>query len=269
MLHCQTDDVPVEGNDVPDLQEANPQQKRNGKQVKKDLNVEEPHESTSKPKGKKVKKSVVIPNNIVLSYYDVLIREADVELLEEPNWLNDQIIELTFEAFYRRDLLEDPRIQFISPSVSQMMKSGVGVDVGELINSNAELIIIPINDHNVQSQRAGGHHWSLLVVDKPHNSFWIYDSLNDWTSKSSNYPDAQRVANLLEKHFGWTFAEVVGASCRKQKNSYDCGCHVLSNAMEAVARFAPGRYDFDVVRPDNMRYYLKRLIQQLADEGEH
>ncbi|KXZ55423.1 hypothetical protein GPECTOR_3g74 [Gonium pectorale] len=40
----------------------------------------------------------------VLDYFDVLLREADVELLEGPHWLNDQIVSFFFEYMEREGL---------------------------------------------------------------------------------------------------------------------------------------------------------------------
>ena len=34
---------------------------------------------------------------VVLSFHDCLLRESDVNLLDEPYWLNDKIIEFAYE----------------------------------------------------------------------------------------------------------------------------------------------------------------------------
>jgi hypothetical protein len=41
-------------------------------------------------------------NDRVLSYGDVLLRKSDVELLEGPHWLNDQVKEEERERFVER-----------------------------------------------------------------------------------------------------------------------------------------------------------------------
>ena len=38
-------------------------------------------------------------NRIVLSYFDSLLRQSDLALLEKPNWLNDQIIAFAFQYY--------------------------------------------------------------------------------------------------------------------------------------------------------------------------
>ena len=46
----------------------------------------------------------VIPNSdmsdpVILSYFDSLLRQSDIALLEKPNWLNDKIIGFAFQYY--------------------------------------------------------------------------------------------------------------------------------------------------------------------------
>ena len=36
---------------------------------------------------------------IILSYFDSLLRQSDLGLLEKPNWLNDKIIAFAFQYY--------------------------------------------------------------------------------------------------------------------------------------------------------------------------
>jgi sentrin-specific protease 8 len=58
----------------------------------------------------------------ILSYYDSLLRQSDVSLLEPPNWLNDQIIGFAFEYFQREKFGNNKKMYFIEPAVTQMIK---------------------------------------------------------------------------------------------------------------------------------------------------
>ena len=36
---------------------------------------------------------------VILSYFDSLLRQSDIALLEKPNWLNDKIIGFAFQYY--------------------------------------------------------------------------------------------------------------------------------------------------------------------------
>ena len=47
----------------------------------------------------------IVPKNsdmsdpVILSYFDSLLRQSDIALLEKPNWLNDKIIGFAFQYY--------------------------------------------------------------------------------------------------------------------------------------------------------------------------
>ncbi|XP_057951925.1 NEDD8-specific protease 1-like [Malania oleifera] len=55
-------------------------------------------------------------DEVVLSYKDVVLKKSDLELLEGPYYLNDQIIGLYFS--YLSSLLDSQDILLVPPSVS-------------------------------------------------------------------------------------------------------------------------------------------------------
>mmetsp|Transcript_4509 Transcript_4509/g.10950 ORF Transcript_4509/g.10950 Transcript_4509/m.10950 type:complete len:86 (+) Transcript_4509:191-448(+) len=57
-------------------------------------------------------------NEKVLSYQDVLLRRADVELLRESEWLNDQIIAFYLEYLSQERLQGRPGVLFLPPTVA-------------------------------------------------------------------------------------------------------------------------------------------------------
>ena len=55
---------------------------------------------------------------VILSYFDSLLRQSDIALLEKPNWLNDKIIGFAFQYYqevkyqiYRTNYGTVPEIQ--------------------------------------------------------------------------------------------------------------------------------------------------------------
>ena len=38
-------------------------------------------------------------DSIVLSYFDSLLRQSDLALIEKPNWLNDKVIAFAFQYY--------------------------------------------------------------------------------------------------------------------------------------------------------------------------
>ncbi|CAH8323429.1 unnamed protein product [Eruca vesicaria subsp. sativa] len=52
----------------------------------------------------------------ILSYNDVVLRRSDLDILNEPNFLNDRIIE--FYLSYLSTLHTSPTISLIPPSIA-------------------------------------------------------------------------------------------------------------------------------------------------------
>jgi len=106
-------------------------------------------------------------DKMLLSFHDVCLRESDQKLLHAPNWLNDNIISFCFEYFRQVQFKQhSSSVVFVPPDMVQLIKL-VGAEASrsivEPLNfSNADLILMPINDNDSKTD-AGGAHWSLLV----------------------------------------------------------------------------------------------------------
>src|SRR2546422_10825836 len=62
-------------------------------------------------------------DKLVLSFFDVVLRESDLRLLEDPiEWINDNIISFFFEVMHRQVLKSDPRVLLVTPQVTQLVK---------------------------------------------------------------------------------------------------------------------------------------------------
>lgn len=86
----------------------------------------------------------------------------------------------------------------------------------------ARYIFIPITD-NVDPTKAGGSHWSLLVVGVEERQAWYLDSLP--SSNSDKMADARCYAKAMNQVFTREF-ELMVAPAPKQANGSDCGIHV-------------------------------------------
>ncbi|XP_015599373.1 sentrin-specific protease 8 [Cephus cinctus] len=166
-------------------------------------------------------------NDVVLSYYDCLLRRADVNLLKGPCWLNDALVGFYFEYLNRKFQDADTnKSLFISPEMTQLLKlsdiSEYDIFLEPINVSSSAFVFFPLN--NCDSRvNAGGSHWSLLVFSRPEKICFHFDS-----SKGINRDIAKEFSRkimdyLLGKGLG-SFTEV---NCPQQDNGYDCGLFVL------------------------------------------
>ena len=59
---------------------------------------------------------------IVLSFYDSIIRQSDVDILRGPQWLTDTLIGFYFEYLSNVAYKGENRLLFIGPEVTQCLK---------------------------------------------------------------------------------------------------------------------------------------------------
>lgn len=170
-----------------------------------------------------------LSNEIVLSYYDCLLRTSDVALLQGSYWLNDVIIGFYFEYLDETFNKNERRdFYFISPELTQLLKM---TDPDQYIIfldpfsiSECKCIFFPLNNCD-KKDAAGGTHWSLLIFCKGDKTCYHFDS-----AKGSNGSIASKFAEnvmhcILDKNEpNMKFVEV---DSPQQDNSYDCGIYVL------------------------------------------
>ncbi|XP_076368766.1 sentrin-specific protease 8-like [Tachypleus tridentatus] len=213
---------------------------------------------------------------IVLSYGDTLLRESDVSLLNDGQWLNDNIIAFWFE-YLQNEVYGDhsESVLFISPSVGHLLKAGDPEDAQSILESmcvsKKELIFLPINDCT-SAEAMGGSHWSLLVYCSAPWGFQHYDS----HTGSVNLLYAERVACIIAPYIGKEYdsnqiVQVLEMECTQQHNSYDCGIHVICNT-EAICRkhfLNDPQHISDIVSSEAIfkaRQDLRNLIYSLQDK---
>ncbi|XP_033309375.1 sentrin-specific protease 8-like [Bombus bifarius] len=168
-------------------------------------------------------------NEVVLSYYNYLLKTSDIALLQGSHWLNDVIIGFYFE--YLDEILnknERRDFYFISPELTQLLKM---TDPNQYIIfldphsiTECKCMFFPLNNCD-KTDAAGGTHWSLLIFCKGDKTCYHFDS-----AKGSNAAIASKFAEsvmdcvLDKKEPNKKFVEV---DSPQQSNSYDCGVYVL------------------------------------------
>lgn len=203
---------------------------------------------------------------ISLNYHDSLLRYSDIELLKGPYWLNDQIISFYFEYLQQQRFGSNNSILFISPEVTQLMKLMQGHDLETLLKEirvvDKDFVFFALN--NNETTKAGGSHWSLLVLSRPESTFFHYDS-----SHKSNLSHCEHFVKIMKAAMKSSSFKIKSPKCLQQNNNYDCGIHVLSmadkigefvNQIECVNGFE----GIDVEEVSNKRQEILAIIKSLG-----
>lgn len=203
---------------------------------------------------------------IALNFNESCLRMSDVQLLQGPHWLNDQIISFYYEYLERVKYKNNPDLLFVPPEVTQCLKLADETELDTLLNQlNAmqkPFIFFVLNDN--ETIHAGGTHWSLLVFSRPEKTFFHFDSYgNNNTNASQNF--VRRVKDLL----GCRNVHIKPIRCLQQANGYDCGIHVIcmtDNIADNVNRYecvdGSGPLHQDTISAK--RSDLLKLIQSLG-----
>lgn len=210
-------------------------------------------------------------DKIVLSYFDSVIRESDINILKSTMWLRDGIIGFYFEYLQHEKYKDNNGLLFISPEVTQCLKETTSSDIPLFLDpidaKKKQLIFMALNDcADVTSP--GGSHWSLLIYDRPQNTFYHADSFND-----SNYAQAKKLVKNLSVYFNPEICEsnLQALDVLQQENSYDCGVHLLCNVDHIVEHFVCNKNltSLPLLSKEHvkaMRRKLLKLIKHLSDK---
>lgn len=220
-------------------------------------------------------------DEIVLSYEDSLIRQSDLMLIQNNDWINDSIITFWFE-YLSHEMFRDAesRVSFISPEVTQLIKSAdshystTESVVTSLLESMSltekTLILMPLNDHSSRSMTAGGSHWTLIAIirntdhyKRDNFSFFHLDSLHS----NSNQYAANQIFRVLQNTISYSPDAVICMDCTPQVNSYDCGIHVMVNADAVCQQVLHGdsRNLSQIAGPQSIRDMRPLLIDLIHD----
>lgn len=170
-------------------------------------------------------------DSIILSYYDSLIHQSDLELLKEGQWLNDRIIGFVYEYFEIEIFnaeCSDYLFSFLNPSTVQYLKLSNSIEEAKMCFleplelNRKDYLFLPLN--NNRTTEAGGCHWSLMVIDKKRSILKHCDSIG------SNENEALSFFEKYKTHFGLEKFETE-INFPKQTNSVDCGAYVLGKII--------------------------------------
>lgn len=170
----------------------------------------------------------------VLTFHGITLKEADIDILRGKYWLNDQIIAFYFQFLeshtyrrYAQDFL------FVSPQVTQLLK------MIERRVEEAKCLLDPLHPHtkkflffpvnNNEDEGPGGTHWNLLVYSKPENTFYSFDSHNNY----NNFATA-KIVDVLRVILKCPTAYFISCPSAQQRNMYDCGIYVICNVENII-----------------------------------
>ncbi|KAL5276537.1 SENP8 family protein [Megaselia abdita] len=155
---------------------------------------------------------------------------------------------------------------FISPEVTQLMKLMHGQDLHELLKEirvfDKHFVFFALN--NNETTKAGGSHWSLLVLSRPESTFYHYDSSN-----KSNLYNCEQFVRGMKAALKTADFKIRSPKCLQQNNCYDCGIHVLSMA-DKIGEFVnhietvDGFEGIDVEEVSNKRQEILAIISSLG-----
>jgi len=214
-------------------------------------------------------------DTIALNYYDSLLRQSDVALLNVGQWLNDRLIGFAFE-YFQNDVFSAlaDHVVFISPEVTQFIKlSGaeeLPIFLEPLNLPSKDLVFLAVNDQE-DMERAGGSHWSLLVYSRKLDACVHYDSA------SSNEHTARKLAkkiSMFVNNTGSTSVKFIEGSLSQQTNSSDCGVYTVAVA-ELICEKVSAKMSISIplevdVAPSSItqkRDKMKSLIRNLYEKG--
>jgi hypothetical protein len=140
----------------------------------------------------------------------------------KDKWADDTVLNGYFSAM--AETINNRDILFLGPSVTAVIRFGAPDVVTESLRvtsfTSCKYVFLCVSNSLDGSKEDAGSHWSLLFIDKSHNKAYHFDSLS-----SMNNFSAKIVAGKLG--YG---NDVIEMTCMQQKQSFECGLHVLANA---------------------------------------
>jgi sentrin-specific protease 8 len=186
-------------------------------------------------------------------YGDVQIYQEDLENLLPGQWINDSIIEFTYEYFEQELFSKHSLFGFIRPAIVYLI-SQISDPISLVEDSvlpaglhEKEVLFMPINDN--RGNIAGGTHWSLMVYCRSLNHFFHFDSMGNCNEMSARWCQ-NKIKNVLgtAKNAAFTCLETP-----QQKNGYDCGVYVIAITKLLASRLVDRGFDVNTLNTDWFR----------------
>lgn len=171
---------------------------------------------------------------VACSLPDTVVRNDDLTLLQDRQWLNDTLIDFTMEYKHLERRFVAGQCRWLSCSVVKLVRDLQ--DPAHILDAlpkdffaeDDALLLLPVNDHT--GTDSGGTHWSLLARL----------GSRQWLHFDSMYPHNLQAANELFRVLPVAHGSggLTSASVPQQTNGYDCGVWVCMVAVWLMERCA-------------------------------
>ncbi|KAG2237402.1 hypothetical protein INT48_009530 [Thamnidium elegans] len=186
-------------------------------------------------------------NSLILLYGRISIYSNDIDCLKEGQFLNDKIIDFVLSVlrngygenqtyvfdsmfFIKLRDIQDPKKYY--SETSRWFKNGV--------LSSKNIWVVPVCDN---------YHWYDIAIIHPETVRPQVLVMDSW--KREYYESVDIVKEFLKQKFNAEQGgDIEGIDIPQQKNSYDCGLHVIRSAELFMTELAP-YYISLILDPEN------------------
>ncbi|XP_054287681.1 uncharacterized protein LOC129003414 [Macrosteles quadrilineatus] len=148
----------------------------------------------------------------------------------KDKWVDDSVLNDYFAAM--SDNLGNKDVLFLGPSVTLTITLGTQDIYEESLKltsyQNCKYVFLCLSDCTDGGAEDTGSHWSLLFLDRINKAAYHFDSVH-----SMNMKNAKSVAAKL----GIQSDNVIEMPCVQQKQTFECGIHVLANTKYIADHF--------------------------------
>lgn len=140
---------------------------------------------------------------------------------DRRKWVEDTTIDEYFAAF--AECMDD--VLFLGPSVTLTIRFATSSTDDDslqfLSSSTSRFVFLCVSDCSDASKDDSGSHWSLMFIDRSRSTAYHFDSLQPLNKAS---------AQIVATNLGIKSKDIIEVPCIQQKQSFECGIHVLANA---------------------------------------
>eukprot|EP01138_Halocafeteria_seosinensis_P003428 gb/GECG01003504.1/.p1 GENE.gb/GECG01003504.1/~~gb/GECG01003504.1/.p1 ORF type:complete len:236 (+),score=29.52 gb/GECG01003504.1/:1-708(+) len=214
-----------------------------------------------------------------ITYGDVTLHADDLQLLDPPNWMNDNLMSF-YITYLKRELypetIAEHNCALLEPSVSFWFLQATTEDVVDAIFDlslhSKDWVFVPISDHT-DILTTGGTHWTALVLNIDQAKGFHFDS--GQVESTANYNNARAFARkLLEAIYLKNGEEVAvelelsQSRCTKQTNGYNCGYHTCATFEAVLQAMNSGVPVYpDVHQLENIASYPPQAAEQVRERS--
>ncbi len=188
---------------------------------------------------------------------DATVTEEDVQLLQRPNWLNDQLISLWCEHVRPKG---SEKLLILPPNITYFLKlcDDPADVVGALKLQERDVIVAVVNNTSSDGGTfvcPQGTHWSVLAYARSSQIFIALDS-----SEGMNNSASHQLAKKLTSPLGVKEVVLKAASSAKQPNSYACGDYTCA----FIAKIVDDYIKHNTIPKQESSYSSKQVHERAA-----